>query len=275
MAGKQQIEEYYYREMCPVDTPCYCIFHSKASLPHRHMDFYEFCMVTDGCYRSTHEDGSFFVKAGEILFLQCGESHTFEDTQPNSFHYTFLITPEYFESFQERMPNLFPSKNSPYIHTSMTGHQLTYFIYIASSLAVAFSKNSMALADLFLTNLLYVITNRIVATPTTGLEIYALDLKRHYDNHNMLADHITKLYTNYPISLSTLSRSFKKLTGCSIVEYRNQKRMEYAATLLESENYRIGTIVNILNISDTSYFTKQFKKYYGMTPREYQEKHRK
>lgn len=275
MASKYQVDDYIYKNLCPLNTPCYCTFHSKGATPHRHTDFYEFCLVTNGCYCSTHETASFSVQAGEVLFLRPGEVHSFVDTQPNSYHYAFLITPEYFEAFRDRMPDMFPQEQTPYIHTSLTGHQLTYLIYIASSLAVAFSEDSMALADLFLTNLLYAITNRIVAAPTTGLEIYALDLKKHYDNHNLLADDITKLYTHYPISHSTLSRSFKKLTGCSILEYRNQKRMEYAATLLESENYHIGTIANILNINDTSYFTKQFKKYYGMTPREYQEKHRK
>lgn len=274
MATRNQIEDYIYHELCPIQTPCYCMFHSKGAQPHRHTDFYEFCLVTNGSYTSTHISEKIVVKAGEILFMRLGAIHSFVDTQPNSNHYAFMIRKDYFEEFMKRMPSMRPDADCPYIHQKLTGHQLTYLIHIASSLATAFSSESMPLADLFLTNLLFAVTNEMITTPTTtGLDIYAMDLQKHYDNHHLLADDITELHTHYPISHSTLSRSFKKLTGCSILEYRTRKRMEYAAQLLESENYHIGTIANILNIADTSYFTKQFKKYYGMTPREYQKRH--
>ena len=83
------------------------------------------------------------------------------------------------------------------------------------------------------------------------------------------------MYNDYPVSSTTLIRDFKKLTGKTIVQYRNAKRMEYAAQLLEEENYPITMIANMLNISSLGYFSKQFQSYYGMTPKQYQLRYRK
>ena len=55
-----------------------------------------------------------------------------------------------------------------------------------------------------------------------------------------------------------------------MTEYRNKRRMEYAAHLLEKENYSISAVSDILHISCQSYFIKQFKKQFGITPKQYQ-----
>lgn len=83
------------------------------------------------------------------------------------------------------------------------------------------------------------------------------------------------MYAFYPLSQTALINDFKKLTGYTIVQYRNIKRMEYAADYLVKSNYSVTAIANALNISSLGYFSQQFKKQFGMTPTEYQRLHQK
>jgi AraC-like DNA-binding protein len=99
---------------------------------------------------------------------------------------------------------------------------------------------------------------------------YAVDLQKRLDNYHSLDQNLSVLYSNYPISPYTISNQFKKLTGYTVVEYRNIKRMEYAAHLLANENLSVASIANQMNISNLSYFAKQFKMQFGMSPKQYQ-----
>ena len=49
------------------------------------------------------------------------------------------------------------------------------------------------------------------------------------------------------------------------------KKFEYAAELLKGTSYRIADIAGMLGYMQTSSFIRQFRNYYGMTPREYRD----
>lgn len=75
-----------------------------------------------------------------------------------------------------------------------------------------------------------------------------------------------KLLNVNPSYLSTL---FKKETGITLTDYVNQKRVERAKQLLKAGNAQIQTVAQSCGILDVNYFTKIFKKYAGVTPKEY------
>ena len=55
-----------------------------------------------------------------------------------------------------------------------------------------------------------------------------------------------------------------------MVDYIIKKRLELAKMLLEQNKLSITMISARVGYNNYSYFTKMFKKMYGMTPREYQ-----
>lgn len=75
-----------------------------------------------------------------------------------------------------------------------------------------------------------------------------------------------KLLNVNPSYLSTL---FKKETGVTLTDYVNQKRVERAKQLLKAGNTQIQTVAQSCGVLDVNYFTKIFKKYTGVTPKEY------
>lgn len=77
------------------------------------------------------------------------------------------------------------------------------------------------------------------------------------------------------LSPDHLTRSFKKRYNQTVIEYIMQKCMTLAGELLKSHRMTITMVSDTVGFGNYSYFTEQFKKYYGMTPREYQAKERK
>lgn len=71
------------------------------------------------------------------------------------------------------------------------------------------------------------------------------------------------------ISPYELSRKFKRETGFTITEYINKLRINEALQLLENENMSVTDISQMIGFNDANYFTKVFKKLYGITPSEY------
>ncbi|WP_238655279.1 helix-turn-helix domain-containing protein [Paenibacillus piscarius] len=73
------------------------------------------------------------------------------------------------------------------------------------------------------------------------------------------------------LNASYLSQLFKKETGTAISDYIQQQRIEEAKRLMELPGIMLSDIATRLHFNDQSYFTKVFKKYTGLTPRQYKQ----
>ena len=73
------------------------------------------------------------------------------------------------------------------------------------------------------------------------------------------------------ISSVYLSTLFKKELGVTLTEYIRNKRLHHAAHLLRTTNLQVQTIATHCGITDLQYFSKQFKRHTGKTPKEYRE----
>ena len=78
----------------------------------------------------------------------------------------------------------------------------------------------------------------------------------------------------FPVSPTTLIKQFENLTGQTIVQYRNDKRMEYATVLLKDWRMTIIDVANKVGISSPSHFSAEFKKKFGVSPKDYAKQHR-
>ncbi|MFJ2042116.1 response regulator [Paenibacillus marchantiae] len=80
----------------------------------------------------------------------------------------------------------------------------------------------------------------------------------------MIAD---KVYL-HPVYLSKI---YKAETGEGLGDYMIRMRMERALYLLKNTNKKIYEITSELGYQNPQYFSKMFKKHYGMTPNEYRD----
>ena len=69
-----------------------------------------------------------------------------------------------------------------------------------------------------------------------------------------------------------LSRLFKEKTGENFTEHLTRIRVNKVKELLDSTDYKISEICEMVGYDNPRYLSKVFKQYVGMTPREYRER---
>lgn len=74
------------------------------------------------------------------------------------------------------------------------------------------------------------------------------------------------------ISESYLTKLFKEYTGYSFIEYLTYWRMKKACELLNTDGIKIYAVAERVGYSDQRYFSVLFKKYTGLTPKQFREK---
>lgn len=72
------------------------------------------------------------------------------------------------------------------------------------------------------------------------------------------------------VSPPYLSKLFKEDTGVTFKEYLTELRMEASKRLLADQNISVKEIGFKVGYNDTNYFIRAFKKYEGVTPKDYQ-----
>ena len=85
---------------------------------------------------------------------------------------------------------------------------------------------------------------------------------------------MSDLIERFHVSGSFLSHEFRKETGLSPKQYIVLRRIGEAQSLLENTNQSIGEIEAELGFSSGVHFSATFKKYVGMSPREYRKYYR-
>ncbi len=76
------------------------------------------------------------------------------------------------------------------------------------------------------------------------------------------------------MSESNFYAVFKKTLGNSPIAYLNHYRLSLAATKLSESNQPISEISYAVGINDPLYFSRLFKKTYGISPKEYRHMYR-
>ncbi|MBN2221536.1 MAG: response regulator [Vallitaleaceae bacterium] len=91
----------------------------------------------------------------------------------------------------------------------------------------------------------------------------------YIEKHLTEAFSIGDLAEEVALNPQYMMRLFKKSTGYSIVEYVTQSKMSLAKELLEKTQWNNEIIAEKVGYVSASYFIKSFKRFSGMTPREY------
>ncbi|RDC58355.1 hybrid sensor histidine kinase/response regulator [Pedobacter chinensis] len=74
------------------------------------------------------------------------------------------------------------------------------------------------------------------------------------------------------MSQSVLYKKIKALTDMSVNDFSKSIRLKRAAQLLQEKQFKVYEIGYMVGFTDRKYFSREFKKQFGMTPSEYVEK---
>lgn len=92
-----------------------------------------------------------------------------------------------------------------------------------------------------------------------------LYISEHFNKSITLED-VANFVHLHPSYFSTM---FKQSTGSSFKEYLNMVRIEESKRLLANSDFSIIDIAVAIGFEDQSYFSKVFKKYTGLTPKQF------
>lgn len=89
---------------------------------------------------------------------------------------------------------------------------------------------------------------------------------RHYSDPNFALDEAIR---QLPFHYDYLRKLFKKEMGSTPLEYMTQLRMKKAQTMLtamSTKDFSVSEVAQLCGYEDPLYFSRVFKKYYGLSP---------
>ena len=247
-------------------------FESTCTVAHTHENFYELMLVTEGEWQNITPAGTFTLSAGTLTLFKPGASHQLYTEPLKSRHLVVCIETDYFENFISRcFPEFSFSSDSSFLSVTISKEKLKYLEYLGNCICQNTQSRKSAADEILLLSVFSLLSRSLVSTGDN----YALDIIQKLDTFYYLNNTVDEICANYPYSKPLLMSQFKRIAGTTIVNYKTQQKLKYAAHLLTSTNNKIIDISNTLQYSSLSYFLRRFKEEYGMTPSEYRKIHQK
>ena len=255
---------------------------------HKHQFFeivyvYEgYCEQTLSCLGYTR---TYTMKEGDFLFIPANQEHAITvdsdsiviniGLRTSTFERTFLhnipqdsILGRFFSSLLTMEDSTqfiifhtdehFPCK--PYVHQ----------IFMSYCNGGVYAKNllNLQLSLLFLYLLQEYSENAEIINGTTD-SVYQIPALIAYMEKNYSTVNIKSMAKHFGYSTDHLNRIFKQWTGQTISEALMRVKMEHAVRFLENPRMTVSDVAESLGYKDMTNFIRNFKKYYGVTPKAY------
>lgn len=219
----------------------------------------------------------------DFHFLSAGNCIATMDLSRQDFFSSILIF------FNERVLADFMIKNNNLVRQLSSTCKTTFLPYFSLQ-KDAFIYNYMASLQLILNSkgklsqamkrlkleelLLYLLEQH----PATILSFHAAQKNMHKDIgiRQVVESNITSTLTIDELAFlcntspSTFKRNFARIYNTSPINWFLEQRMKIAADLLLQHNAKPGDIFHKIGYENHSSFTKSFRKFYGVSPREFQ-----
>ena len=259
--------------------------HPRFVMPyHYHID-YEVIRIVKGGLTISLNERQYHLNEGDFLFISDGVVHggypdsntdiyecivfnlqrIYDTAKPNALNLQRLIT------HQILAKEIFSRKKDEHI--------TSYLDDFFDSVKMHDDENSILAQGLLLSFLGKIFSEHAYTAYEQKL---AMRYLKHLNKSNKLFRYIFDNYSK-DISLEDMANAvdlnpkyfckfFKELTKKRPMDYINAFRIECAATRLSSPTESINQIAYSCGFKDPAYFTKLFKRYKNMSPRDYRQK---
>ncbi|WP_310829372.1 response regulator transcription factor [Paenibacillus pedocola] len=234
-------------------------------------------------------------EAGSVLFLE--DKHIQEQVAIKSLESLYrpptlihLLESKQWDTAREKITDVFRDMKSARFSRE---HLYEVFLSITNAFMYIAHKGGQFISQIDQYALDPLLTQSIIVS-FDRLQDWALDMLGKLEKELSESDQYTKSYiikqvhelvgnhTGHDLSVKTiadhvylhpvyLSKIYKAETGEGLGDYIIRMRMERALYLLKNTNKKIYEITTELGYQNPQYFSKMFKKHYGMTPNEFRD----
>lgn len=247
---------------------------------HWHMKF-QLCLTTHGTVVWNTEAHKTLIPTGEGIFINSEQVHMAKPLGKEAAFFCLDISPDFL--CPEKGSPLYQKNIRPILEESCLDQkkiirqtpQGTEILSLLSQMASAFELKSDGyefdlLSGIFKLwkNLRIYLEPDIKNTPSTEDDRFKkmlLYLQQNYVTDFCLDD----MASHIGLSRSECCRYFKRKSGQTISDYLRQYRIHRSLELLAESDISISQIAQSCGFSNQSYYTKEFRRVTGTTPKQY------
>lgn len=259
---------------------------------HTH-DFAELIFISAGSCRQIIDGISYEAEAGDLFFVNFGQTHAFSCETGDLQYYNLLYMPRFFseelinseniyEIFRISLFREFHADTSEQTQrVSFRGEEYLQVKNLIEEMHREYTEKQTGYRSM-LNGYSRVLFSRILrrlqntqAEDTHSMQRITAQCLAYIDEHcferitpREIAEH-TFYHPAY------LSRVFKACCGRSLSEYIREVRMQEAARLLAESDLPMSRILERVGYTDRKLFYRHFKNQYQLTPTQYRQTHKK
>ena len=259
-----------------------------TDLRHTH-DFAELILITGGGGLHWINGETYRVSAGDVFLIQGNTEHYFQERHELEM-FNIMFDEPYLKSHLQSLHSL-PGFNAFFLFepTYRKRHKFGSHLHISPGGMLPLKNLLNQMLDevrrkdpgcdlMLLAKVLeiFVFISREYASVSNPMvrslfhlgEVISCLENRYREDWNLAR--ISRIAAMAP---STLLPVFKRVTGCSPIEYLLRVRLAKAAELLKKSDTSMSEAASECGFPDSNYFSRQFRKHYNCSPREYRKKY--
>ncbi len=239
---------------------------------HGHLDYWEFCLVTEGRMRNCIPNrGEELYEARTLSFMTTSEHHAFFKAAPNIRYINIsvreshllrlleLISPD-FKELLLRGPRCFPASEMLIAEVEKLLHQCNLLQEDQTE-----QKNGLLCSAVLL---ILQELNRIHWRIQESQAPFVQKIREISKRPEFVRYSVGDLRRELSYSSAHLNRLFQEHFGVSPYEYLQGHKFRYARNLLRNTDMSVTAIAYAIGYTNLSHFFEQFKQRYGTTPGE-------
>ena len=253
-------------------------FHSKITengddnIYHSH-DFYEIFYILEGTIQHDMNGTVSTLSPGDIVFTNLGDVHSFfRESSNDCRHRDIIVRADFFEEvcnfIGKEFSEAYQHNTLPKIVSLPFDQIKQYEAHIQNAILTPDSASTYRLSmfKTLLVSFLSCLIEKTVEKESTYYPLWVRDLLARFHMNDFLKSGLDEILKPYHFNHSYICRTFQKYMNCTMTDYLNNIRLEYAAFQLQYTDNTIISICNNIGFSSVSYFNKVFKQKYLVSP---------
>ena len=228
----------------------------------------KFYYITKGKCTIQINDQEFTAKAGDWFYIPANTLHGYSTIDGETFEKFWM----HFDIYPNN--EIFHSLNLPAM-INVSGNSAVTRLF--KKFLAAYSSNSLCNKIEEKSVLMALLSEYIRIALPEDIMVKSVDDKRideiiRFINGNLNQSlSLSELAKKFYLHPNHFVRFFKNKTGVTPIHYIKARKMETAKRLLEDSDLSVTEIIEKIGENNINNFSKQFKNYYGLSPRKYRE----